>query len=54
MNKREFIKYSSYLIGGTFLSGQVAAATPYFTEKRGKRKNKSRLEIKFTPLYTPA
>jgi L-alanine-DL-glutamate epimerase-like enolase superfamily enzyme len=42
MNKREFLKYSSYLIGGTFLNGQIAAA--------GKRKNKGRLELMFTPF----
>jgi len=51
MNKRDFIKYSSYLIGGTILGGQVAEATPFFTEKKGKRKNNSRLELRFTP-YT--
>ena len=51
MNKRDFIKYSSYLIGGTILGGQVAEATPFFTEKKGKRKNSSRLELRFTP-YT--
>jgi L-Ala-D/L-Glu epimerase len=51
MNKREFIKYSSYLIGGTFLSGQITTATPFITAKRGKRKNRSRLELRFTP-YT--
>jgi L-alanine-DL-glutamate epimerase-like enolase superfamily enzyme len=48
MNKRDFIKYSSYLIGGTILGGQVAEATPFFTEKKGKRKNSSRLELRFT------
>jgi L-alanine-DL-glutamate epimerase-like enolase superfamily enzyme len=51
MNKRDFIKYSSYLIGGTLLGGQVTTATPVFTEKKGKRKNRSRLELRFTP-YT--
>lgn len=50
MNKREFIKYSSYLIGGTFLEGQVAAATPVFIEKRGRKKSKSKLELRFTPF----
>jgi L-Ala-D/L-Glu epimerase len=51
MNKREFLKYSSYLIGGTFVSGQVATAAPFFIEKKGKRKNRSRLELRFYP-YT--
>jgi len=51
MNKRDFIKYSSYLIGGTFLGTEVAAAAPFFAEKRRKRKNPGRLELKFTP-YT--
>ena len=51
MNKREFVKYSSYLIGGTFVSGQIATAAPFFIEKKGKRKNKGRLELRFTP-YT--
>ena len=50
MNKRDFIKYSSYLIGGTFLSGQVTTAAPFFAEKKGKRKNRSRLELRFTPF----
>jgi L-Ala-D/L-Glu epimerase len=50
MNKREFIKYSSYLIGGTFLTGQITTATPFFTEKRGKRKNRNKLELRFTPF----
>jgi len=51
MNKREFVKYSSYLIGGTFLGTEVAAAAPVFVEKRSKRKRRGRLELKFTP-YT--
>jgi L-alanine-DL-glutamate epimerase-like enolase superfamily enzyme len=51
MNKREFVKYSSYLIGGTFVSGQVATAAPFYLEKKGKRKNRSRLELRFYP-YT--
>ena len=50
MNKREFIKYSSYLVGGTFLNGKITTATPFFTEKKGKRKNRSRLELSFTPF----
>lgn len=51
MNKRDFIKYSSYLIGGTFLNGQLTAAAPFFKEKRGKGKKKGKLELRFTP-YT--
>ena len=51
MNKREFVKYSSYLIGGTFVSGQISTAAPFFIERKGKRKNKGRLELRFTP-YT--
>ncbi len=50
MNKREFLKYSSYLIGGTFVSGQVANAGPFLTEKKFKRKNRSRLELRFYPF----
>jgi L-Ala-D/L-Glu epimerase len=51
MNKREFIKYSTYLIGGTFLNGQVATAVPFLTEKKGKRSTKGKLSLRFTP-YT--
>jgi len=51
MNKREFVKYSSYLIGGTFVSGHIATAAPFYLEKKGKRKNRSRLELRFYP-YT--
>jgi L-alanine-DL-glutamate epimerase-like enolase superfamily enzyme len=51
MNKREFVKYSSYLIGGTFLNGQESAATPFLSEKRRKLKNKSGLILRFVP-YT--
>lgn len=50
MNKREFLKYSSYLIGGTFLNGQVAVAAPVFNEKRGRKKSGSKLELRFTPF----
>ncbi len=51
MNKREFVKYSSYLIGGTFVSGHIATAAPFYLGKNGKRKNRSRLELRFYP-YT--
>ncbi len=50
MNKREFLKYSSYLIGGTFLNGQVAVAAPVFNEKKGRRNTGSKLELRFTPF----
>jgi L-alanine-DL-glutamate epimerase-like enolase superfamily enzyme len=51
MNKRDFIKYSSYLVGGTFLSGKVTLAAPVFPERKEKRKNKKGLILRFTP-YT--
>jgi L-alanine-DL-glutamate epimerase-like enolase superfamily enzyme len=51
MNKRDFIRYSSYLIGSTFLSGQVAAAAPFFQGKKVKRRNKNGLILRFAP-YT--
>jgi L-Ala-D/L-Glu epimerase len=51
MNKRDFIRYSSYLIGGTYLSGQVAVAAPFFLEKKRKRRNKNGLILRFFP-YT--
>jgi len=51
MNKREFIKYSSYLVGGTFLEQHVAAAVPFLTEKKGKGRGRSKLSLRFTP-YT--
>jgi L-alanine-DL-glutamate epimerase-like enolase superfamily enzyme len=50
MNKREFLKYSSYLIGGTFLNGQVAVAAPVFNEKKGRRNTGNKLELRFTPF----
>lgn len=51
MNKREFLKYSGYLIGGTFLKGQVAVSAPFFPERKEKRKKKSGLILRFAP-YT--
>jgi L-alanine-DL-glutamate epimerase-like enolase superfamily enzyme len=51
MNKREFIKYSSYLIGGTFLSREVTLGTPFLTERKEKRKNRKGLILRFAP-YT--
>lgn len=50
MNKREFIRYSSYLIGGTFLNGQVTTAVPFFKEKKSRKKNRGRLELRFSPF----
>ena len=50
MNKREFLKYSSYLIGGTFLNDQVAIAAPIFSEKKGRRNTRNKLELRFTPF----
>ena len=51
MNKREFLKYSTYLIGGTMIGTQAEAAMPFFTTGRGKRKRSGRLTLRFTP-YT--
>lgn len=51
MNKRDFIKYSSYLIGGTLIGTEVASEAPFFNDRRIKRKNRGSLELKFTP-YT--
>ncbi len=50
MNKREFIKYSSYLIGGTFLDGQIAVAAPILYQKKGRKKTGNKLELRFTPF----
>ncbi|HPB12855.1 MAG: dipeptide epimerase [Bacteroidales bacterium] len=51
MNKREFLKYSTFLIGGTMIGTQAEAAMPFFTTGRGKRKRSGRLTLRFTP-YT--
>jgi len=51
MNKRDFIKYSSYLIGGTFLEGYVSEPAPLFPGKKARKRSKSRLTLRFTP-YT--
>ncbi len=51
MNKREFLKYSTFLIGGTMIGTQAEAAMPLFTTGRGKRKRSGRLTLRFTP-YT--
>lgn len=53
MNKREFLKYSSYLIGGTMIGTQVSAAEPLSVSPLNKRKRKGggRLALTFTP-YT--
>ena len=51
MNKREFLKYSTFLIGSTMIGTQAEAAMPFFTTGRGKRKRSGRLTLRFTP-YT--
>jgi L-Ala-D/L-Glu epimerase len=51
MNKREFLKYSSYLVGGTFLSREETLTAPFFPERKEKRKNKKGLILRFNP-YT--
>lgn len=53
MNKRDFLKYSSYLIGGTMIGTQASAAEAFLAIPRinRKRKDKGKLELMFTP-YT--
>lgn len=51
MNKREFIRYSSYLIGSTFVGATAAGNIPSFTEKNKKRYSGKGLILRFTP-YT--
>lgn len=53
MNKRDFLKYSSYLIGGTLIGTQTAAAEPFFVSSKNNRKRKGsgKLALMFTP-YT--
>ena len=51
MNKREFLKYSSYLVGGTFLSREETLTAPFFPDRKEKRKNKKGLILRFNP-YT--
>jgi L-alanine-DL-glutamate epimerase-like enolase superfamily enzyme len=51
MNKRDFIKYSSYLIGGTLISGDAVVASPVFRERKGKKTRGGKLSLRFTP-YT--
>ncbi|MDP4221832.1 MAG: dipeptide epimerase [Bacteroidota bacterium] len=51
MNKREFIKYSSYLVGGTILGNKVSASVPFFSERQKSRRKNGRLTLRFTP-YT--
>ena len=50
MNKREFLKYSTFLIGGTMIGTQAEAAMPFFTTGRGKRIRSGRLTLRFTPF----
>ncbi|HAX92837.1 MAG TPA: dipeptide epimerase [Bacteroidales bacterium] len=53
MNKREFLKYSSYLIGGTMISPRASATETFLFSPslRRKRKAGGRLALTFTP-YT--
>jgi L-Ala-D/L-Glu epimerase / N-acetyl-D-glutamate racemase len=51
MNKREFIKYSSYLVGGTILGNKVSASVPFFPERQKSKRKNGRLNLRFTP-YT--
>ena len=51
MNKREFLKYSTFLIGSTMIGTQAEAAMPFFTTGRGKRIRSGMLTLRFTP-YT--
>lgn len=51
MNKRDFLKYSSYLIGGTLITpNYVAGAGPHFAESKRKSRG-GRLTLRFVP-YT--
>ena len=53
MNKRDFIKYSSYLIGGTMIGAKASAAEafPVTPLSNRKRKGSGKLSLTFTP-YT--
>lgn len=53
MNKRDFLKYSSYLIGGTMIGTQASAAEAFLAIPKinRKRKDKGKLALMFTP-YT--
>ena len=51
MNKREFLKYSSYLIGGTYIGGNTALTIPSFSEMTGNKKQKGKLVLRYNP-YT--
>jgi len=51
MNKREFLKYSSYLIGGTYIGGNTTLTIPSFAEMTGGKKQKGKLVLKYYP-YT--
>jgi L-alanine-DL-glutamate epimerase-like enolase superfamily enzyme len=51
MNKRDFIKFSSYLIGGTYLNGKVNAAPSFFRGRKSKRGKNGGLKLSYTP-YT--
>ena len=53
MNKRDFIKYSTYLIGGTMIGTQASAAEAFPVTPLSNRKRKAggKLSLSFTP-YT--
>lgn len=53
MNKREFVRYSSYLIGGTMIGTQASAAEAFLVSPLSNRKKKGngKLSLMFTP-YT--
>ena len=53
MNKRDFIKYSSYLIGGTMIGAKASAAEAFPVTPLSNRKRKAggKLSLSFTP-YT--
>lgn len=52
MNKRDFLKYSSYLIGGTMIGTQATAAEAFFDSPKinRKRKGSGKLALMFTPF----
>ncbi|MDX9947795.1 MAG: dipeptide epimerase [Bacteroidales bacterium] len=53
MNKREFVRYSTYLIGGTMIGTQASAAESFLVSplSNRKRKGSGKLSLMFTP-YT--
>lgn len=51
MNKREFIRYSSYFIGGAMLSGSINSCKGMTSKTSTKKRSKERLVLRFSP-YT--